>query len=90
MAILIVGADKLGNIDKEINIENDQEIIHWAGRSRVANKKYVLPCDVNMVIVFYDFINHNLMYLIKKQAKRNKVRVIYSKRNIIDLRRKLI
>lgn len=89
MAILIVGADRITKIHEEICMDQNQEIIHWKGRSKINSKKYIIPSDVDKIIVFYDFINHNLMYLIKKQAKRHNVPVVYSKRAMTSLMEKL-
>lgn len=89
MAILIVGADRIKKLNTGIHKEYQEEIIHWKGRSRVAGKKYIIPSHVSKVIVFYDFINHNLMDLVKKQAKKNNVPVVYSKRAMSDLKEKL-
>ncbi|HOJ77495.1 MAG TPA: DUF2325 domain-containing protein [Bacillota bacterium] len=77
MAVLIVGADRLGKIQEKITLDN--EIIHWSGRSKNCNKKSI-PKRVTQIIIFCDFVNHLLMYSIKKQARKEGVPVIYSKR----------
>ncbi|SHI79554.1 DUF2325 domain-containing protein [Parasporobacterium paucivorans] len=88
MAILIVGADRLGNINREIYNNCNEDIIHWTGRTKIGSKKYVIPNDVSRIFVFCDFINHNLMHLIKKQAKRNNVQIFYSRRSMAILNEK--
>lgn len=81
MAVLIVGADRLGNIDEKLRQDGVQKIIHWTGRCKSCTKKCI-PVDVDQIIVFCDFINHPLMGNIKKQAKKYGVPIIYSKRAI--------
>jgi hypothetical protein len=81
MAILIVGADRLGNIYEQLSGDETQEIIHWTGRSKSCVKKCI-PKDVQKIIVFCDFVNHPLMKNIKKQAKKSEVPVIFSKRSL--------
>jgi len=34
-----------------------------------------------MILVFSDFVNHGLMYNIKKAAKENSIPILYSKRS---------
>ena len=82
MTILVVGADRLGNILKELYVEGAKEIIHWTGRRKSVQNK-VVPKNVDKVIIFCDFINHNLMNNIKRQAKENGIPVIYSKRVLL-------
>lgn len=77
MAILIVGADRLGNIQKQITSEN--ELIHWSGRCKNCSNKCI-PKRVSKIVICCDFVNHLLMYSIKKQARKEGVPVIYSKR----------
>lgn len=81
MTVLIAGADRLGNIPRELYTEGAKEIIHWTGRRKsVCNK--AIPKKIDKVIIFCDFINHNFMLSIKRQAKENGIPVIYCKRAI--------
>jgi hypothetical protein len=79
VVILVVGADRLGNIHKQLNHEGAWEIIHWTGRCKSSTNKCI-PKRVQKIIVFCDFINHPLMGSIKKQAKKGGIPVTYSKR----------
>lgn len=80
MTILIVGADRLGNICDKLRSEGADEIIHWKGRCKSCEKNCAIPKHVEKVIVFCDFINHTFMGHIKKQAKKSGVPIIYSRR----------
>lgn len=81
MAILIVGADRLGNIPLHLHKAGAEEIIHWNGRKAVYQTKNI-PKHVDQIILFCDFINHRLMYNIKRQAKALSIPIIFSKRSM--------
>jgi hypothetical protein len=89
MTVLIVGADKLGNLPLELQQHGCQEVIHWDCRKQAAKKKEI-PKKVDMVVVFHDFIGHEMMNSIKEKAKKLKLPLIFSKRSISDIRKKLI
>lgn len=83
MTVLIVGADRLGNITQKLNKEGVNNIIHWTGRSKSFSKK-AIPKNVERIIIFYDFLNHNLMHNVKRQAKENGIPIIYNKRALTE------
>jgi hypothetical protein len=80
MTILIVGADRLGNIPEKLHEKGVEEIIHWSGR-KTADLTKTIPKNVDGIILFCDFINHRLMYNIKRQAKAFNIPIIFSKRS---------
>jgi hypothetical protein len=82
VVVLIVGADRLGNICEKLQNEGTHEIIHWTGRCKSCMNKCI-PKNVQKIIVLCDFINHPLMGNIKKQAKKSGVPIMYSKRSIL-------
>ncbi|HWQ40804.1 MAG TPA: DUF2325 domain-containing protein [Desulfosporosinus sp.] len=79
MKVLVVGADHLGNIPLMLRQEGVKEIVHWSGRNKSSFNK-VVPKNIEKVIVFCDYINHNTMSNVKRQAKVIGIPVIYSKR----------
>jgi len=79
MKVLVVGADRLGNIPLMLRRVGVEEIIHWSGRNKSSFNK-VVPKNIQRVIVFCDYINHNTMSSVKRQAKVFGIPVIYSKR----------
>lgn len=82
MTVLVVGADRLGNISTKLQEEGAKEIIHWSGRQKSYLTK-TIPKKVDLVVLFWDFINHNLMANVKQQAKAAGIPVIFSKRSLI-------
>ena len=88
MTVLLVGADQLGNIPKELKKTGCREIIHWSGRKKMQLRKNI-PQGVDMVIVFHDFVNHTQMNSIKDQAKELKLPILFSRRAVTDLKQKI-
>lgn len=88
MTALIVGGDRLGNIPQVLNERGIEEYIHWVGRKKGMRNK-VIPTNIDMIIVLYDFIEHNLANIIKKESKNMEVPCIFSKRAGSDLAMKL-
>lgn len=83
MTVLLVGADRLGNIPKELEQYGCKKIIHWDGRK---SQNKAIPSKVDMVLVFHDFINHRLMDEVKLQAKKRCLPIVFSRRGVTDLR----
>lgn len=88
MTALIVGGDKLGNIPDVLTERGIQEYIHWPGRKKGMRKKSI-PANVDMIIVFVDYIEHNLSEIIKEQSKTMNIPCVFSKRACSDLAMKL-
>lgn len=88
MTALIVGGDRLGNIPTVLNEKGIYDFVHWKGRKKGFRKKD-FPENVDMVIVLYDFIEHNLVNIIKREARNKDVPCIFSKRACSDLAMKL-
>lgn len=81
MAILIVGADRLGTIPLQLHKTGVEEIIHWSGR-KTGQQRKIIPKQVDKIIIYCDFINHQLMHHIKRQAKALDIPVVFSKRGL--------
>lgn len=84
MTVLLVGADQLGNIPDRLEQYGFSQVLHWSGRERRAVNR-TLPRGVDLVLVFSDFINHQLMHSVKSQAKSRQVPMIFCKRSCCDL-----
>lgn len=88
MTVLLVGADQLGNIPKELEQHGCKEIIHWSGRKKNCSKKNI-PSRVDMVVIFHDYVSHVLMNAIKEHAKALSLPIIFSKRSVADIKKNL-
>lgn len=88
MSVLLIGADRLGNIPHFLESKGIHEYTHWDGRKKgMRNMK--VPEDTDMIIVFTDFIEHRLTEMIKESAKEMNIPCIYSRRAVSDLAMKL-
>lgn len=88
MNALLVGADKLGNIPTTLESHGIENYIHWTGRKK-GMRKLDIPEKIDMIIVFYDFIEHNITEIIKQKAKQNNIPCVFSKRACSDLSKRL-
>ena len=84
MTALVVGGDKLGNIPDLLEINGIKNYIHWTGRKKGLRKKQ-LPKNIDLIIVLYDYVEHNLTKIIKKHSKTLNIPCIFSKRGCSDL-----
>ena len=84
MSYVVVGADKLGNIEELLAQKLGEDMIHISGRKK-REATFKLPHTTEGIVVFTDFVNHNLARHIKKEAKRMQVPIIFSKRSIHHL-----
>lgn len=81
MSLLIVGADHLGNIEKNLRDSGVEQIEHIQGRNVCDKRKLHISQTTSLVIVFTDYINHLTAQNVKKQAKAQKVPVVFAKRS---------
>lgn len=88
MTVLVVGADRLGNIESFFRNRGYEEIVHVTGRKALDTAIHI-PSHVHMVVVFTDFVNHNLARVIKAKAKERNIRGIFSKRSCSALAKAL-
>ncbi|NGQ96746.1 DUF2325 domain-containing protein [Brevibacillus sp. SYP-B805] len=82
--VLVVGGDRLGNIVELLNVRGFRQIHHVTGRKRLQTKVKI-PGNTEMIVVFTDFVNHNLSTQIKNQAKERNVPILFCKRSCSSL-----
>lgn len=80
MSIFVVGGDKLGNIDQNLYELGFSNIIHTCGRKK-KHYNLELPEKASCVLVFTDFVCHNVSKEIKKKAKSKGVPIYFCKRS---------
>jgi hypothetical protein len=88
MTVLLVGADRLGNMPKQLEDYGASEIIHWSGRKERCRNRDI-PQHVDMVLIVHDYVNHALMDNVKGQAKRRQLPIIFAKRGVAELKQAL-
>ncbi len=89
MAILI-GADRLGNIEKLLKARGFSKLKHISGRhSKAQGGMVVGMSNATLMILFTDFVGHNVMHNFRKQAKAQKIPFIACRRSVSDVARSL-
>jgi hypothetical protein len=79
-SLLIIGADHLGNIPKQLRKIGYKEVTHFDGR-KVQMVKRKIPEHIDLILVLTDYINHNLSTVIKQKAKEKEIPICYAKRS---------
>lgn len=88
MTALIVGGDYVEPLKREIRAHGHAQVVHWDGRKAGFTKKSI-PGGTRLIVILIDYISHSLLISLKRQAGRNSVPLVFCKRSMNDLRRKL-
>ena len=82
MNAVLVGADRLGNIPESLAEFGIRIQRHVTGRSSGHQRSMpALPRDTDLLILFTDFLNHNVMKSYRNQAQVQGIPVIACKRS---------
>ena len=90
MAILIVGADNLGNIEKNLQQFDIKEVVHVTGRNTINRRSCNLSSTITLVLILTDFVNHNTAGVYKRQAKVAGIPLAFAKRSWSSIREKIL
>ncbi|WP_160691042.1 DUF2325 domain-containing protein [Clostridium sp. C2-6-12] len=89
MRILIVGGDNINMINFHLCEKGFSIVKHISGRKN-NHKCAEIPINIDIVIIFIDYVNHKLSEHIKKEAKRLGIKIVYSKRAWSNIERVLM
>jgi len=90
MSIVVIGADYLGVIEKNLYSLGVTELKHIDGR-RVSNQNKInIPKKTDFILVLTDYVNHNTAKMVKTVAKIHDVPLIFSKRSWGSVEEKII
>jgi hypothetical protein len=78
MAALVVGGDNIESLRDELQAQGIEQVTHWTGRKH-GDKHYVIPRNIELIVVLVNFVNHSLSTKVKKEAKRLNLPVIFSR-----------
>lgn len=81
MSILVIGGDQINSIKTTLQNLGFLNITHWDARNHTQTCKKDLPKNLDYVLMITDFINHNVMYKFKNDAKKRNIPVVCSKRS---------
>ena len=85
--VIIIGADRLGNIETLLKDRGLSEFKHISGRRSKAQTGMVSTARANLMILFTDFVGHNVMCTFRKRARKHNIPFIACKRSVCDLAR---
>lgn len=90
MNALLVGADRLGKIPEVLDQFGIRIAGHVSGRERTQQRRTAsLPSGVEMVILFTDFLGHNVMHRFREAAEREGAHVVCCRRSVCALQQAL-
>ena len=90
MDALLVGADRLGNIPDILSNFGIRIAAHVSGRDTTHQRRSgKLPAGIEVVILFTDFIGHNVMQRFREAANRQGVMFVCCRRSTCALQQAL-
>ncbi|ENO96698.1 DUF2325 domain-containing protein [Thauera phenylacetica] len=90
MNALLVGADRLGNIPDVLNNFGIRIAAHVSGRDTTHQRRSApLPSGIGVVILFTDFLGHNVMQRFREAAGKQGVQVVCCRRSTCALQQAL-
>jgi hypothetical protein len=85
--VILVGADRLGNIEDLLKQRGFSTFKHITGRHPKSQKSIpTSTAGAELMILFTDFVGHNVMRNFRKQAKEQKIPFIACKRSVCELK----
>ncbi len=86
MNALLVGADRLGNIPDVLGEFGIRIASHISGRQPGHQRRALVPAGIQLVILFTDFLGHNVMRTFRDQARAQGLPVLCCRRSTSSLR----
>ena len=86
MNAIVIGADRLGNIPGALSELGIRIVHHVSGRLAAHQRR--LPClakDIHLLILFTDFLGHNVMHSYRSQAQSLGIPVVACRRSASSL-----
>lgn len=90
MSIVIFGGDRLGKIPSLLENHGFRMVQHITGRKKGDLKKIEIPTDAEGILVFIDYLNHNLALEVKAAAKRKGIKAVFVKRSWSQIKQALV
>ena len=82
MNATLVGADRLGNIPALLEAQGIRVLCHISGRAASAQRRTgALPKGTQLLILFTDFLGHNVMKTFRQAAQEEGVPVVACRRS---------
>ena len=82
MNATLIGADRLGNIPALLEAQGIRVMCHISGRAASAQRRMgALPKGTQLLILFTDFLGHNVMKAFRQAAQEEGVPVLACRRS---------
>ncbi|SDL27332.1 DUF2325 domain-containing protein [Halarsenatibacter silvermanii] len=81
MSALVVGGDNLGVIKDNLRDMGFDSIYHVTGRKKKRARQISIPDGVDLILILTDYIHHNLMKMVKEEAKCHEADCIFARRS---------
>jgi len=89
MSVMVIGADHLGNIEKNLQSWGFDQIRHISCRNVGDQKKLNISSSTSLIVVMIDFVNHGAARCIKEQAKIHGIPMVFAKRSWVSVAEQL-
>lgn len=89
MSVFIVGADNLGDIITNLKSIGCHSLTHLRGRKNIHSRYLKIPEGTDLVLVMTDYVDHNIVRVIRDKAKSLCIPVVFSKRSWVHLSHRL-
>jgi hypothetical protein len=84
--VVVVGADRLGNIDAVLRQRGFSNYLHVTGRNPAAQRGWGKAMqEMRLMILFTDFLGHNVMRSFRRLAKQHNVPFVACRRSVVSL-----
>jgi len=84
--VLLIGADRLGNIESLLRDRGYPDQVHIKGRKPSLQRRWTGSMDrTRLMVLFTDFLGHNVMRNFRRLAKDHGVPVVACRRSTVSL-----
>ena len=80
MHVLIIGGDRIESVALRLRALGVEEITHWNARKESSTSRKRLPRRTDCIILITEYLGHNIMKIFKKEAKRQNIPFLCTKR----------
>ena len=87
--VMLIGADRLGNISGLLRQRGFSSHVHITGRNPSAQRGCGRLEGTKLMILFTDFVGHNVMRKFRRLAKANAIPFVACRRSVVSVSKAL-
>ncbi len=80
MTVMVIGGDHLGSINDQLKEQGFEKVKHLTGRKNSPVTE-MISARVDLVVVLTDYVGTKLSRVVKNEAKRHDVPIIFARRS---------